>query len=242
MENILATEQEVMLDLMVGAVNPNALSVSISDMDLNVFASSKHVGSKHPSLTTSDSLRLGKQRQKRASTLNTDGPSASEDLSDHWRTPTGGVDHGTNPIPDHGEHADAPTMLLGRVFSFDVPLLFESQVFSRIHQVSKGTLQLMHPGNKTESGGTERWEKVLQHPFELIIRGSLRYQLPISTRTQSVAVEASVMVHPEDGVDGMGRMRIEPVNHDDHWQWVDWDAIEDDDRLEWGERMVEEIE
>lgn len=189
LENILATEQEVMLDLIVGAINPNALGVSITDMDINVFASSKHAGSKHPSHSTSETQ--SQVRHRRPLSLTTGG----------------GVDHGTDPMPDDG----APTVLLGRIFQFDVPLTFESQVFSRQSQRSKGTLQLMKPGNKTESGGSERWARVLQHPFELIVRGKFIYQLPISATLQSVAVEATVLVHPEEGIDGMGHMRIEPM-------------------------------
>jgi len=46
---------------------------------------------------------------------------------------------------------------------------------------------------------------------------------------QSVSVGASVVVHPEDGVDDAGNMRVEPINHDEHWQWVDWDDNLDDD-------------
>jgi len=43
-QNVLASEQEIMLDLLVGAVNPNALGITITDMDVNLFAKSKHVG------------------------------------------------------------------------------------------------------------------------------------------------------------------------------------------------------
>nr|POE47903.1 hypothetical protein CFP56_01231 [Quercus suber] len=222
MENILATKEEVMLDLVVGAINPNALSVSIMDMELNVFATSKHLGPKQPLLPMSaTSAQAGRPRKRR---------SDPEDLSSHWHTPSsgGGVDHGTDPIPDNGEEADTQTLLLGRILHFDVPLTFESQVFSRQRQYSTGTLQLMKPGNKTESGGSASWQRVLLHSFELSVRGKLIYQLPVSTKMQSVAVEARVLVHPEEGVDASGSMRIEPVKHDERWQWIDWDDVVED--------------
>lgn len=232
MENVLVTEEEVMLDLVVGAINPNMLSVSITDMELNVFASSKHLGPKPTLLSTSKSSSLpsfsaspGRRQLKRRGD---DNNRVSEDLSHYWQTPSpsGGVDHGTDPIPDNGdEEADTQRLLLGRIYHFDVPLTFESQVFSRQRQYSTGTLQLMKPGNKTESDGSARWQKVLLHSFDLIIRGKLIYQLPVSTKTQSVAVEAVVVVHPEEGIDEFGRMRTEPVRYDERWQWIDWDDV-----------------
>ncbi|KAL8754697.1 MAG: hypothetical protein Q9184_005030, partial [Pyrenodesmia sp. 2 TL-2023] len=42
--NVLASEQELMLDLHVHAVNPNLVAIQVSDLDINIFAKSKHVG------------------------------------------------------------------------------------------------------------------------------------------------------------------------------------------------------
>ena len=57
---------------------------------------------------------------------------------------------------------------------------------------------MARPGNKTEKGGTERWERVVLHPFELIVRGVLRYQTPLSGRWRTASIGASVMVNPAD--------------------------------------------
>src|SRR6202012_536009 len=43
--NVIASEQELMLDLIIEAVNPNLVPVTVSDMDVNLFAKSKYVGS-----------------------------------------------------------------------------------------------------------------------------------------------------------------------------------------------------
>nr|POE56841.1 hypothetical protein CFP56_70093 [Quercus suber] len=237
MENVLATEEDVMLDLVVGAINPNALSVSVVDMDINVFASSKHLGPKEPLLTvggTSSLLPSQVARKERRSKRRSDvDHRVSEDLSRRRQTPSasGGVDHGTDPIPDEG--SDTQTLLLGRIFHFDVPLTFESQVFSRQRQYSTGTMQLMKPGNKTETGGSARWQRILLHSFELKVKGKLMYQLPVSMKVQSVAIEASMLVHPEEGIDTSGKMRIEPVKHDEQWQWIDWDSeVENEEETE----------
>ncbi|EMC95619.1 hypothetical protein BAUCODRAFT_34376 [Baudoinia panamericana UAMH 10762] len=223
-QNVLASEQEIMLDLLVGAVNPNALGITVADMDINVFAKSKHVGTV---ITTSRSKPAVRRW---------------EDLSDHWHSPSnsGGVDQGTDP-PDDLER-DAQTMLLGRILHFDQALSFEGSPVKHHEHFSVGELRLAKPGNKTEAGGSERWENVLKHPFELIVRGVLKYNLPISMRLQSVSVSGSVLVHPEDGVDELGKMRTEPVEHKDHWQWVNWKELRDGDEWALGEERVKEVE
>jgi hypothetical protein len=53
----------------------------------------------------------------------------------------------------------------------------EIRTVSLLGGVCSGSLS--SPGNKTEAGGTERWERVLQHPFELTVRGIIKYQLPL---------------------------------------------------------------
>lgn len=172
--NVLASEQELMLDLWVSAVNPNALGITVTEMDMNVFARSKHVGS---GSSYSD---------------------ANSDLSLEPHVFKGGVDHGTDPPDDDDLERDGQTMLLGQIFHLDQALNFDASPFKRAAQNSSGELRLERPGNKTESGGSERWERVLQHPFQLTVRGLLKYQLPISSRLQTVAVRSSVLVTPDD--------------------------------------------
>ncbi|GAB7324668.1 hypothetical protein MBLNU13_g08542t2 [Cladosporium sp. NU13] len=229
-QNVLASEQEIMLDLLVGAVNPNALGISVSDMDVNIFAKSKHVGrsgdfSDNKPTEMTSSISLPPIRRKRFQP-----PSPASKLH-YWYphkdppspSPTNGHNHGTDP--DDSLEGDSQTMLLGRIFHFDQSLTFEGSPIKRHPHFSVGELRLAHPGNKTEAGGSHRWEEVLKHPFELIIRGVLRYQLPVSNRVLNAAVAASVLVHPEDGVDDEGNMRLEQPDRPDDWEWVDWDEI-----------------
>lgn len=249
-QNVLASEQEIMLDLRVGAINPNALGITVTDMDVNVFAKSKHVGStgdwrarEKKGLVTSLSEPVARRRRRRDSGLEeepADNKKPWLDLSDHWRTPSPdpGHDHGTDPDPSNPSDSDAQTMLLGRIFHFDQSLAFEGSPIKHHLHYSVGELRLAHPGNKTEAGGSQRWEEVLKHPFELIIRGVLKYQLPINSKETTAAVGASVLVHPEDGVDQSGGMRLEKIRHEEHWQWVDWEEVLKDE----GRRRVEEVD
>lgn len=206
-QNVLASEQEIMLDLNVEALNPNIFPVTIDDTDVNLFAKSRYVGTdKLWREIPSDALdRFPRVEQSRRrwelsrivrclgdlDCVQTAVSGRAE--SKHTK---GGVDKGTDPITD--PEGDSQTMLLGRVFRFDSPLSFDASPWSYMPSTSKGQIRLPRPGNKTEEGGTERWERVLQHPFELIVRGVVKYQLPLSSRFHSASISSSVKVVPDD--------------------------------------------
>lgn len=207
-QNVLASEQEIMLDLNVQAVNPNIFPVTIDDTDLNVFAKSRYVGTdkfwrEHGSdeLDHIPRVEQSQHRWKLAQVVRCLGnlDCVQEATSPHSpsENPHGGVDRGTDPISD--PEGDSQTMLLGRVFRFDSPLSFDASPWGHLTSTSTGQIQLARPGNKTEEGGTERWERVLQHPFELIVRGVVKYQLPLSSRFHSATISSSVKVIPDDG-------------------------------------------
>ncbi|KAG9598520.1 hypothetical protein KCV01_g8644, partial [Aureobasidium melanogenum] len=215
-QNVLASEQEIMLDLLVGAVNPNILSVTVTDMDVNIFAKSKYVNP----IGRENGILPATAQRRRIAVHGEAGGTPWQDEHGHWHAGSG-VDKGTDPI-----EGDSQTMLLGRILHFDQALCFEGSPIKRHTHYSLGELRLGYPGNKTESGGSERWERVLQYPFELILRGVLRYQLPMSNRRQTAAIGASVVVHPEDPIDSHGRMRLEEVDHSEDWQWIEVDDLD----------------
>ncbi|KAL4807034.1 vacuolar segregation subunit 7-domain-containing protein [Aspergillus unguis] len=201
-QNVLASEQELMLDLNVEAVNPNIFPVVVDDIDVNIFAKSRFVGTeRHPD----DLARLSRAgRKKRADITRTtrcaDGIDCEYDgpvLDQLTHTKNGGVDKGTDPIPSDPA-GDQQTMLIGRVFRLDSTLTFEASPWHHEPSTSKGQIRLARPGNTTEKGGTERWERVLQHPFELIVAGVVQYQLPLSSRFHSSSISSSIKVKPND--------------------------------------------
>lgn len=188
-QDVLASEQEIMLDLVIQAVNPNILAVSVWGLDVNIFAKSRH----------------------------TSTPNATRTRSPPTPTPThtlrarDNIDEGTDPIDD--PDGDPQTMLLGRILHFDSALIFDASPIFHTSSNSTGELRLPKPGTSTGAGagagGAERWEHILQFPFELIVRGIVKYQLPLSGHTTSASIGASVVVHPEDGIDERGRMRLD---------------------------------
>lgn len=193
-QNVLASEQELMLDLHVKATNPNLFAITVNDLDVNIFVESPYVGTaeewrKH------QNRRPGSHRSGRKRRLN------EVDESFPWPVPLwpeDGVDEGTDPIDD--TEPGGQKMLLGRVFEFDSPLIFEASPMRRQASSSAAEIRLAKPGNRTEEGGSARWERVLQHPFDLIVRGVLKYQLPLSSKTKSTKVASQIHVTPENDV------------------------------------------
>ncbi|KAJ9319699.1 hypothetical protein DTO271D3_468 [Paecilomyces variotii] len=203
-QNVLASEQEIMLDLDVLAVNPNLFPIAVNDMDVNIFAKSRFVGSEKfwrdhgPHPDDFPRVERSKRRALMARTVNYTRRADLEGAS--LLRPGHGIDRGTDPIPDPS--GDPQTMLLGRVFEFDSPLTFDPSPWEQLPSESIGQIRLRRPGNKTEEGGTERWERVLQHPFELIVRGVVKYQLPLSSRMHLTTISSSVKVIPDGDTSG----------------------------------------
>jgi len=187
-ENVIATQQELMMDLVVEAVNPNIIGVTVADVNIDIFARSKHVGSD----------KWWREHGGHSNNEEEWQPVADKSVSSIRSPsyPADGIDEGTDPIDDP-KVGEPRTMLLGRIFQFDSPLTFDGSFFKRDKVNSIGAMHLLKPGNKTETGGMERWEQVLQYPFELIVKGVLKYQLPLSTQERKVAVNASYHYDPD---------------------------------------------
>jgi Vacuolar segregation subunit 7 len=168
LKNVLASEQEIMFDMVVSALNPNVIVITVNSVAIEVFAKSKYAG--------------------------TD--------SEWWRRPQISNKIGTRDDSPHDPPLDpddpnkTPLLKLGSISSFDNPLLFDGSPFEHKKSIASGELSLQKPGNKTEPGGSERWGRVLKYEFNLIVKGVLKYQLPMSQQVRSVAVDGRVLVKP----------------------------------------------
>ncbi|KAF3914959.1 hypothetical protein ABW20_dc0110215 [Dactylellina cionopaga] len=200
--DVIAAKQEMMFNMDVNALNPNILPVTISTMDVNVFIKSPYVKDKPKKDKPDDghdddgdgdgwwknvfkgNMGAKAKRPRR--------PKASGKTLHTFN----GVDEGTDPINDPVQEEE--TMLLGRIFNFDSALIFEGSPFRLEPTHAIGEVRLSKPGNKTEVGGSERWERAMLHPFDLTVRGFLRYQLPLSGRVRTATIQGTVTVHPND--------------------------------------------
>jgi Vacuolar segregation subunit 7 len=195
-QNVLASKQEIMLDLNVRATNLNLFAITVNELDVNIFAESAYAGSIESWQREHDRSLSSWMSRRRQLLIDRD---FSVTIA-YPLMPLDSVDEGTDPIedPDTG----GPKMLLGRVLKFDSPLLFEASPLRRTPSSSVGEIRLTKPGNNTEAGGSERWERVLQHPFEIIVRGVIKYQLPFSSTTKSAKIGSRIKVLPEDETGG----------------------------------------
>ena len=84
------------------------------------------------------------------------------------------------PWPGNNDHypddEDSTTLLLGRIQHLDSTLTFESRFFNRSISTSRGELRLPRPGSGTDGNGVETWNRVIQHSFDLIVRGVMKYR------------------------------------------------------------------
>ena len=196
LQNILASEQELMLDLQVDAVNTNIFAITVTDLDVNLFAESAYAGTAEEWRSKSKSNHLRWANRRSTDDVEADwSPFHSPPVHRH-----DGVDEGTDPIDD--PEPGMQKMLLGRILDFDSPLVFEASPIRRSRSSSVGEIRLAKPGNQTEVGGSERWERVLQHDFDLMVRGVIRYQLPLSSKSRSAQISSRAKVEPDsDGDD-----------------------------------------
>ncbi|KAK7744533.1 Vacuolar inheritance and morphology protein [Cytospora paraplurivora] len=171
--SVVAAEQELIFDITVKAYNPNVVVIQVDQADIEVFAKSPHAG------TDSEWWHRPKEDDNHG-----DAGWDSGDGDFH----TAEVDAG--PVDDK-----APNMRLGTISKLDNALSFEGSFFNSGMSESSGEVKLRAPGNGT-IGGAERWERILQDEFDLIIKGVLKYSLPLSQRVRSTAISGRTTVKP----------------------------------------------
>ncbi|KAK5992360.1 Vacuolar segregation 7-like protein [Cladobotryum mycophilum] len=171
-KNVVTSEQVLIFDVTVKAHNPNIVVVTIDNANLEIFAKSEYAG------VDSDWWRV-------------DG------LNKTVRP----LDDPTNDPPTGGDGEDSrPNVLLGRITEFDSPLTFEGSLFHQGTSSSTGQMQLAFPGNNT-AGGAERWERIYQNEFDLIVKGVVKYSLPLSAHIRSATVAGRTTVKPNSAND-----------------------------------------
>ncbi|KAH9434555.1 hypothetical protein MCOR02_006552 [Pyricularia oryzae] len=191
--NVIASEQELMFDMTLKAQNPNVVVVVVDSSDLEIFAKSPHAGTDadwRPAGTKSNPSRPRSSRRKGR------GRGASGTLPSSLAP----VDSLDEPSDDQPADDTAPNMRLGTIFDLDQPFSFEGSFFNKGASISTGGLRLQRPGNGTE-GGTERWERILEDEFDLILKGVLKYTLPLSQRVRTIAIAGRTKVKPNSAND-----------------------------------------
>lgn len=168
-DNTLISQDELVFSMVVGALNPSWFTVEVQDVELDIFAKSGYLG-----------------------------------------------EPGTSSVE---------TVLLGTVIELELPVVFEGSFFAREPAHQRGEIKLLAPGKNLTSGGvsskqsertglrlrqrnpdlmaleldsdnSDKWNIILKHPFDLVIRGVLKYTLPLSGSQKSVVVSKVSFVDP----------------------------------------------
>ncbi|KAL8377711.1 hypothetical protein RB595_008413 [Gaeumannomyces hyphopodioides] len=199
--NVIASEQELMFDMKVKAQNPNVVLVVVDSSDLEIFAKSPYAGSDswRPNPGPRGTVPRGSRSfvaRRSGRTINSNDENEHQVSSAAARAgpPDGPAD---DPPPDDM----GPLWRLGTVRELDQPLQFEGSFFNKGASTTTGSLRLEKPGNSTEPGGTKRWARVIEDEFDLVVKGVLKYSLPLSRRVRTIAISGKTRVKPNSASD-----------------------------------------
>ncbi|CAI4215098.1 unnamed protein product [Parascedosporium putredinis] len=116
--------------------------------------------------------------------------------SEWWKYPNGPPDpghEGGRGKDDHGVHiSDDPPPTC--------PTTMPHQTCVSGMSSSTGAMRLHLPGNQT-AGGSERWNRILQDEFDLVIKGIVKYNLPLSQKTRTASISGRTTVKPNSAND-----------------------------------------
>lgn len=186
--NIVVSQEELVMDVLVSAGNPNILPVVMGEtISIDVFARSDQIKDKgepvlfHLASSTPDDNESGYGGRVVRRRL---WPPWHRDPPDEDPKPPKNITEGTS-------------LLLGTIHTVETPLQFPPTTFRRsLDSLQKTQMKLVGPAvNATD--GEKKWRKVIQTEFELIVRGTMKYRAPIGGRERVVGVEWRGNVDPK---------------------------------------------
>ncbi|KAI8576949.1 hypothetical protein K450DRAFT_254383 [Umbelopsis ramanniana AG] len=85
----------------------------------------------------------------------------------------------TNATNHINEQVADPAEFLGSIYHFDEPLVFQpAGLFESKISISTSQVQIKQPGNsEDDNSGNERWSRLIRYPYELTVRGVLKYRI-----------------------------------------------------------------
>ncbi|KAI5967862.1 VAC7 [Candida margitis] len=120
---------------------------------------------------------------------------------------SGYLPDGDDSVQIKQSDAKVETVKLGTIHSLESTMNFRGGFFSRESTVQKAEIKLLNPGKDvteqqlqkhdgTDPDNTEKWEIISENPFDLIITGVLKYDLPLVSNTRSVVVRKIGYIDP----------------------------------------------
>ena len=210
--NIVVSEEELVMDVLVSAGNPNILPVVMGEtINIDVFARSDQItdkdGGKVVFRISSDALNFEDDDNEQEPPVqdSDDREENNERMTDpepiflrRTRWPPWHRDDPDDPTKPPKNITEGTSLLLGTIHALEAPLSFPATSFrpGPSKTTQKGQMKLFGPAvNSTD--GIEKWRKVISAEFELIVRGTMKYRAPIGGRERAVAVEWRGNVDPK---------------------------------------------
>ncbi|AET38786.1 Vac7p Ecym_3293 [Eremothecium cymbalariae DBVPG len=202
-DNVLVSTDELVFDVSVSSFNPGFFTIGVQDVDLDIFAKTAHLDDPDNGAVSGD------QGKSHGSSYETILLGTVYSLESPLRFPGGlfsrnhcesmssikllhpgatdNEDEGTSPLPvDPTYPTSASTS----------PSTLPSTTTSVMHHKENNIkLPLGSSGKKTENDA-EKWKTLIRYDFDLIIRGSMKYNVPFFKSEKSVVVQAQVNVDP----------------------------------------------
>ncbi|KAG1449316.1 hypothetical protein G6F46_000860 [Rhizopus delemar] len=98
-----------------------------------------------------------------------------------------------------------PAEFLGTIYHLDDPLIYQSgSFFHPTVSIATSQIQIKSPGStRNDNSGNERWSLLIRYPYELTVRGVLKYQIlptfPTLSQLHTVRVCKMARVDPSTG-------------------------------------------
>ncbi|KAF1806323.1 pyridoxamine 5'-phosphate oxidase-domain-containing protein [Mucor lusitanicus] len=111
----------------------------------------------------------------------------------------------SNTMNETSSNRNTRQEYLATINKLDDPLIFEASPLFYLRSkssVSTSQIQIKNPGEtKGDTSGNERWSLLIRYPYELTLRGVLKYQLfpYISSKTYSARVCKIMQIDPATG-------------------------------------------
>lgn len=98
-----------------------------------------------------------------------------------------------------------PAEFLGTIYHLEDPLIYQSgSFFHPTVSIATSQIQIKSPGStRNDNSGNERWSLLIRYPYELTVRGVLKYQIlptfPTLSQLHTVRVCKMARVDPSTG-------------------------------------------
>ena len=193
-DNVISAKDELLLDLTASAFNPSFFSITMNECSLDIFARSDWVpedGDELQVRETTETILLG-VISRFDTNLEFHGGFFNRKY-DMSRTSLKLLNPG-NPVGTGGEDGDDIDNSGG---THDVA----ENESNDTHRYGNSDEEKDSPPVKvSDLDGTQKWQEILKHDYDLILRGVVKYRIPIFRSEKTLAVQYTTRINNDSGL------------------------------------------